>query len=243
MSMPVTTPRQRSPWWAWLLAASFLITFAVGIYGSCMGPAPIGGAMSDASEGGALVERVSPGMPLENAGVRAGDVVVAVDGQAIRTDHDFGEMAWQFEPGKPFVLSVDRAGQQMQFTMLLPERRQWQMRDRRQWLDYSLSAAARAALSGDGAGGVVRPAARPGRGRGRRLAVHVRRFAGTGGWRWDRRPVPAVALPAASAGVHVCYTVRRLSGSGLLRALSAPGVPAPLDPTRAACARASDHPV
>lgn len=67
-----------------------------------MGPAPIGGATSDASAGG--------------------DVVVAVDGQAIRTDHDFGEMALQFEPGKPFVLTVDRAGQQLQFTMLLPER-------------------------------------------------------------------------------------------------------------------------
>lgn len=141
MSMPVTTPRRRSPWWAWLLAASFLITFAVGIYGSLMGPAPTGGAMSDASEGGALVQRVSPGMPLENAGVQAGDIVVAMDGQPIRSDHDWGEMAWQFEPGKPFVLTVERAGQQMQFTMLLPERRRWQMRDGSQWLDYSLSAA------------------------------------------------------------------------------------------------------
>lgn len=106
-----------------------------------MGPAPIGGAISDASEGGALVERVLPGMLLENAGVRAGDVVVAVDGQAIRSGHDWGEMAWQFEPRKPFVLTVDRSGQQMQFTMLFPESRRWQMRDRRQWLDYSLSAA------------------------------------------------------------------------------------------------------
>jgi hypothetical protein len=97
--------------------------------------------MSDASEGGTLVERVSPGMPLENAGVRAGDIVVAVDGQAIRSGHDWGEMAWQFEPGKPFLLTVDRAGQQMKFTLLFPERRRWQMRDRSQWLDYSLSAA------------------------------------------------------------------------------------------------------
>ena len=80
-------------------------------------------------------------MPLENAGVRAGDVVVAVDGQALRSGHDWGEMAWQFEPGKPFVLTVDRAGQQMQFTMLFPAHRRWQMWDRMQWLDYSLSAA------------------------------------------------------------------------------------------------------
>jgi hypothetical protein len=106
-----------------------------------MGPAPTGGAISDAVEGGALVERVSPGSPLENAGVRAGDVVVAVDGQTIRSDHDWGEMAWQFEPGKAFVLNVDRAGQQMQFTLLFPEHGRWQLRDRMQWLDYSLSAA------------------------------------------------------------------------------------------------------
>ena len=139
--MPVTTPSRRSPWWAWVLAASFLVTFAVSIYGSLMGPAPTGGAISDASGGGALVERVSPGLPLENAGVRAGDVVVALNGQAIRSGHDWGEMAWQFEPGKPFVLTVDRAGQLMQFTMLFPEHRRWQMLDRTQWLDYSLSAA------------------------------------------------------------------------------------------------------
>ena len=139
--MPVTIPRRRRPWWAWLLAASFLTTFAVGIYGSLMGPEPIGGAISDATEGGALVEWVSPGLPLENAGVRAGDVVAAVNGQALRSGHDWGEMAWQFEPGKPFVLTVDRAGQLMQFTMLFPEHRRWQMWDRRQWLDYSLSAA------------------------------------------------------------------------------------------------------
>ncbi len=80
-------------------------------------------------------------MPQERAGVRAGDIVVAVDGQAIRTDHDFGEMAWQFEPGKPFVLTVERAGQQIQLTLLFPPRRVWQMRNMTQWLSYSLDTA------------------------------------------------------------------------------------------------------
>ncbi len=79
-------------------------------------------------------------MPLQKAGARAGDIVVAVDGQAIRNGHDWGEMAWQFEPGKPFVLTVERAGQQIQLTLLFPQRRAWQMRDRRQWLDYFLNA-------------------------------------------------------------------------------------------------------
>jgi hypothetical protein len=50
-------------------------------------------------------------------------------------------MAWQFEPGKPFVLTVERDGQRMQLTLLFPERRLWQMRNRSQWLSYSLDAA------------------------------------------------------------------------------------------------------
>ncbi len=73
--------------------------------------------------------------------MRTGDIIVAVDGQTIRSDHDLGEMAWQFEPEKPFILTVERDGQQMQLTLLFPERRLWQLRDRSQWLSYSLDAA------------------------------------------------------------------------------------------------------
>ena len=135
------TPVRRIPWWAWLLAASFLVNFAFAIYTSCMGPGPAGAEISDAAKGGALVGEVVPGMPLETAGVRPGDIVVAVDGQAIRSDHDFGEMAWQFEPGKPFVLTVERGSERMQLTLRFPQRRVWQMRNRSQWLSYSLDAA------------------------------------------------------------------------------------------------------
>jgi hypothetical protein len=139
--MLATIPRQRTPWWAWLLAASFLIWSAFGFYNSLMGIGGPGAATSDAPGRGTLIERVAPGKPMEQAGVRAGDVVVAVDGQAIRNGHDWGEMAWQFEPGKPFVLTVERDSQPMQLTLLFPHRRVWEMRDRKQWLDYFLSAA------------------------------------------------------------------------------------------------------
>jgi len=97
--------------------------------------------MSDASEGGALIGEVVSSSPLEKAGARVGDIVVAVNGQAIRSDHDFGEMAWQFEPGKPFLLTVERDSQQIQLTLLFPQRRLWQMRNRSQWLDYGLNVA------------------------------------------------------------------------------------------------------
>ena len=141
ISMLATVPKQRTPWWTWLVAASFLIWAAFGFYNSLMGIGGTGAAASDAPSGGTLIEEVVPGKPMEQAGVRAGDIVVAVDGQAIRTGHDWGEMAWQFEPGKPFVLSVERDGQQMQLTLLFSHRRAWEMRDRKQWLDYFLSAA------------------------------------------------------------------------------------------------------
>jgi len=139
--MLATFQRQRTPWWAWLLAASFLVWAAFGFYNSLMGIGGSGAAASDAPGGGTLIERVVPGKPMEQAGVRAGDVVVAVDAQAIRNGHDWGEMAWQFEPRKPFVLTVEREGQQMQLTLLFPPRPVWEMRDREQWLDYFLSAA------------------------------------------------------------------------------------------------------
>jgi membrane-associated protease RseP (regulator of RpoE activity) len=106
-----------------------------------MGIGGPGAAASDAPSGGTLIEEVVPGKPMEKAGVRAGDIVVAVNGQAIRSGHDWGEMAWQFEPGKPFVLTVERDSQPMQLTLLFPHRRVWEMRDRKQWLDYFLSAA------------------------------------------------------------------------------------------------------
>ena len=140
-SMLATIPRQRTPWWAWLLAVSFLAIFANLLRNSLMGFEGPGAATSDASGGGILIEEVAPGKPMEKAGVHAGDIVVAIDGQAIRNGHDSGEMAWQYEPGKPFVLTVVRDSQQMQLTLRFPERRLWELRDRKQWLDYFQSEA------------------------------------------------------------------------------------------------------
>jgi hypothetical protein len=136
--------RPRTPWWVYLLAASYLVAFSFQTYQMFMGYASdpsAGAAMSDAPAGGALVERVRPGTPMEQAGVRAGDVIVALDGQRLRTDHDFGDTHWNFQPGKPFVLTVIRAGQQLQFTMTFPNRRVWETLDHAQWLGYAMNVA------------------------------------------------------------------------------------------------------
>jgi hypothetical protein len=136
------TPRRRTPWWAWFLAAFFLIAFGFNIYSSLMRLASSpGGAVSEAPKGGVLVQKVVAGTPFERAGMLAGDIVVAVNGQAIRTDHDFGEMSWQIEPGKPLIFTVERDGKRIELSVVFPDRRAWQGRSRGQWADYLLGAA------------------------------------------------------------------------------------------------------
>jgi hypothetical protein len=139
--MRARSPKRLAPWWAWLLGAFFLTTFGFRFHGSLMGFGPVGAGVLDAPQGGVLIGRVVPGLPAERAGLHAGDVVVAVDGQPVRRAHDWDEMTWQFGPGKPFALSVTRAGTPVELTMWFPEQRVWQMRDRGQWLDYFGDAA------------------------------------------------------------------------------------------------------
>lgn len=215
--MLATNPRQLTPWWAWLLAAAFLVWLTFGFYTSLTGVVGPGAAASDAPSGGTLIEEVVPGKPMEQAGVRAGDIIVAVDGQAIRGGHDWGEMAWQFEPEKPFVLTVERDGQQMQLTLLFPHLRVWEERNRKQVAGLLSERGTCPSLWGDGAGGIVRPAARPRCGRRRRLAAHVRRPSGTGEWRRDRRDVSAVALPSASTA----FVISTLLGGYLVLVFAA----------------------
>jgi len=90
--------------------------------------------------GGAHIERVAAGMPLEKTGLRPGDTIVAVNGQKIRSAHDWFEMAWQFAPETPIVVSAIRNGRELLFTMRMSPLRMWQTLGGRQWLD-SLSNA------------------------------------------------------------------------------------------------------
>jgi PDZ domain len=140
-SMQGLPPRSRTPWWSWLLCAHFLFSFGVGVYGSLMGFGSTGAGVSDAPRGGTLIDGVIPGSVAETAGLRAGDIVVAVNGQVTRAAHDWDEMTWQFGPVEPFVLAVARDNEPVQLTMRFPERRVWQMRDHGMWREYFVNAA------------------------------------------------------------------------------------------------------
>ena len=60
------------------------------------------------SVSGALVKGVQPGTPAASAGLQPGDVVVAIDGQAIRTDIDLTTSLAEKQPGDVVTLALYR---------------------------------------------------------------------------------------------------------------------------------------
>jgi S1-C subfamily serine protease len=60
---------------------------------------------------GALVDEVAPGSPAALAGLRPGDVIVALDGQPVRSMGDLLRVLSLMQPGTAVVLTVVRDGQ------------------------------------------------------------------------------------------------------------------------------------
>jgi putative serine protease PepD len=79
-------------------------------------------APTTGGEDGALVQEVSPNSPAERAGLRAGDRVVRIDGQAVES---YGELAAKIrahKPGDKITLDVVRNGDETTITATLTQR-------------------------------------------------------------------------------------------------------------------------
>jgi PDZ domain-containing secreted protein len=71
---------------------------------------------------GAAISQVVPGSPAEDAGLRAGDIVVAVDGTQIDRQHDLAGLIGQYEPGDRITLQIQRPdGDEMELRVRLGE--------------------------------------------------------------------------------------------------------------------------
>ncbi len=71
---------------------------------------------------GVLVEQVSAGGPASKAGIKAGDVVLAIDGQAINEQQSFTELLFAHKPGDTVTATILRDGKQQDLKVTLGER-------------------------------------------------------------------------------------------------------------------------
>ncbi|MFI5388019.1 MAG: PDZ domain-containing protein, partial [Fimbriimonadales bacterium] len=74
--------------------------------------------------GGALVKEVFPDSPAEKGGLKAGDVVTAVNGREVRTINQLSRFVALVSPGQSASLTVLRDGKEHKFSVKVAERPQ-----------------------------------------------------------------------------------------------------------------------
>jgi hypothetical protein len=76
---------------------------------------------------GAMVSKVEPGGPAEKAGIKVGDILTSVDGQAIKTSWDVMAKVRHLEDGQQVPLEVWRNGRAQNLTATIVERERSEM--------------------------------------------------------------------------------------------------------------------
>ncbi len=76
---------------------------------------------SVAVDGGAYLTRVVPSSPADQAGLRAGDVVVRVDDKPVDSSAQLGSVVRQYRPGDTVSVVVDRDGTELSLEAKLSE--------------------------------------------------------------------------------------------------------------------------
>jgi serine protease Do len=79
------------------------------------------GVAGRAENGQCLISQVFPGMAAEKAGVKTGDVILAVDNREITTFDELARMVYFKEPGDRIRLTVDRGGERLTLSARLGE--------------------------------------------------------------------------------------------------------------------------
>ncbi len=71
---------------------------------------------------GAFISRVASGGPAAKAGLQRGDIITAIDGQALDNNHSFINVLLNYKPGDVISLTVARGTQNKQLSLTLAER-------------------------------------------------------------------------------------------------------------------------
>jgi S1-C subfamily serine protease len=72
-------------------------------------------------QNGAVIGAVVPGSPAATAGLRAGDIVTAINGQPLPEESSLAQILSQKRPGDTVTLSVVRSGQSQDLAVTLGE--------------------------------------------------------------------------------------------------------------------------
>ena len=114
----------RAPWWMYLIAVVYVLTFLFNARQEASGPANAGWVPSWPT---LKVAGIVPGAPIEKAGLRAGDVLEAVDGQPLYGMPDWFVARAHFERDLPIELQIRRGEKHLalQFVIVAPAWRAW----------------------------------------------------------------------------------------------------------------------
>jgi putative serine protease PepD len=91
----------------------------------------VGVCLSGSTTGGALIATtgdqqcqspISPGSPAAAAGLRAGDLITAIDNQAVRSTDDFIAIINNDKPGQTVTMTVRRSGETLDIKVKLGTR-------------------------------------------------------------------------------------------------------------------------
>jgi serine protease Do len=85
--------------------------------------AEIGIQVTDAKDGGVVIEEVLPDSPAEKAGLKRLDVIVEFDGERVRSTRQFGRIVQETPPGRTVKATVIRGGQKRDVQVTLQEGR------------------------------------------------------------------------------------------------------------------------
>ncbi len=82
---------------------------------------------------GVLVSSVEPGSPAAERGIRAGDVITAVDGRAVDNVADLARQVQRALPGSTLEVRVSREGRDIAVTVTMPSDGEDRRNDGRRW--------------------------------------------------------------------------------------------------------------
>lgn len=80
------------------------------------------GALGLPKNSGEIIERVSPGEPADKAGIQVGDVIVAVNGQAVTQDNSLSYLVANVKPGTRIPLDIIRGGKKQTINVVVGTR-------------------------------------------------------------------------------------------------------------------------